>query len=119
VLPSCRPLLLKALRVLPLAGSGASTVRSWSMDFDWDPEKAARNLSKHGVSFVEASTAFSDPLSVTIDDPRHSWGEERFVLFGVSSRGRLLAIAHSDRDKTTRIISARLATRHEREQYES
>ncbi|HEX7672191.1 MAG TPA: BrnT family toxin, partial [Polyangiaceae bacterium] len=51
------------------------------MDFEWGPEKAAANLAKHGVSFEEASTAFGDPLSVTIDDPRHSVGEHRFVLF--------------------------------------
>ena len=48
------------------------------MRFDWDSEKASRNLTKHGVSFAEASTAFGDPLSVTIPDPRHSRGEERF-----------------------------------------
>jgi uncharacterized DUF497 family protein len=89
------------------------------MDFEWDPDKAARNLTKHGVSFEEASTEFGDPLSVTIDDPKHSVGEYRFVLFGLSGRGRLVAVSHVDRDGTTRIIGARLATRHEREQYES
>jgi uncharacterized DUF497 family protein len=57
-------------------------------------------------------------LSVTIPDPRHSEGEERFVLFGMSEQGRLLAVVHTDREGTTRIISARLMTRHEREQYE-
>jgi uncharacterized DUF497 family protein len=89
------------------------------MRFEWDSEKAARNVAKHGVSFAEASTAFADPLSVTIPDPRHSWDEERLVLFGVSRRGRLLAVFHTDRDGTTRVISARLMTRHEREQYET
>jgi uncharacterized DUF497 family protein len=54
------------------------------MNFEWDPDKADRNLEKHGVSFAEASTIFGDPLSVTISDPRHSEGEERFVLFGMS-----------------------------------
>jgi uncharacterized DUF497 family protein len=58
------------------------------MEFEWDPDKAARNRAKHGVSFDEASTAFGDPLSVTIDDPKHSVGEHRFVLFGLSDRGR-------------------------------
>ena len=77
------------------------------MRFEWDFEKAARNLAKHGVSFVEASTAFGDPLSVTIADPLHSLSEHRFVLFGMSERGRLLAVVHTDRDGTTRIISAR------------
>ena len=89
------------------------------MRFEWDAEKAARNLAKHGVSFAEASTAFDDPLSVTITDPRHSRAEERMVLFGMSRRGRLLAVFHTDRDGTTRLISARLMTRHEREQYEA
>lgn len=62
------------------------------MDFEWDLDKADRNLAKHGVSFAEASTTFGDPLSVTIADPLHSQGEERFVLFGMSDRGRLLAV---------------------------
>ena len=89
------------------------------MNFEWDPLKAAANLEKHGVSFAEASTAFGDALSVTIPDPRHSFGEERFVLFGMSTAGRLLAVAHTGRGGTTRIISARLMTRREREQYEA
>jgi uncharacterized protein len=89
------------------------------MQFEWDPEKAVRNHAKHGVTFAEAATAFGDPLSITIADPVHSRLEERFVLFGHSERGRLLAVAHVDRDGTSRIISARLATRHERQQYES
>ena len=89
------------------------------MRFEWDVEKAARNLAKHGVSFSEASTVFDDPLSVTIADPRHSWVEERLVLFGLSRRRRPLAVFHTDRAGTTRIISARLMTRHEREQYEA
>jgi uncharacterized DUF497 family protein len=89
------------------------------MRFEWDAEKATQNLAKHGVSFAEASTAFEDPLSVTIADPRHSWSEERLVLFGMSRRGRLLAVFHTDRVGTTRLISARLMTRHEREQYEA
>ena len=89
------------------------------MYFAWDPQKAGRNLATHGISFAEASTAFGDPLSVTIADPMHSVDEERFVLFGMSERGRLLVVVHTDLDETTRIISARVATRHEREQYES
>ena len=89
------------------------------MDFEWDRDKAARNVMRHRITFEEAVTAFGDPLSVTISDPRHSDGEHRFILFGLSERGRLLAISHVDRDGTTRIISARLATRHERKQYES
>jgi uncharacterized DUF497 family protein len=88
------------------------------MNFEWDPDKAERNLEKHGVSFAEASTLFGDPLSVTIPDPLHSQGEDRFVPFGMSERGRFLVVVHTDRENTTRIISARLMTRHERQQYE-
>lgn len=88
------------------------------MNFEWDSNKAAANLEKHGVSFEEASTAFGDPLSLTVDDPGHSGDEQRFVLLGLSFRGRLLVVAHTDRGDVVRIISARLATRRERRDYE-
>ncbi len=89
-----------------------------SLRFTWDPAKAAANLRKHGVSFIEASTAFADSLSATIPDPDHSVGEERFVLMGLSDRGRLLVVAHVERGDLIRIISARLASRRERKTYE-
>ncbi|MDZ7598147.1 MAG: BrnT family toxin [Desulfobacterales bacterium] len=63
--------------------------------FEWDPKKARKNIKTHGVSFDEASTAFRDPLSQTIDDPLHSEGENRFVLIGRSIQGRLLVIVHT------------------------
>jgi hypothetical protein len=63
--------------------------------FRWDSRKAAENLRKHRVSFTEATTVFDDPLSVTIPDPDHSIGEQRFLLLGTSTRGRLLVVAHS------------------------
>ena len=88
------------------------------MNFEWDPSKAASNLEKHGVSFDEAATAFTDPLSSTIADPDHSEGEERFLLLGLSFRGRLVVVAHTDRGEAVRLISARLATRRERQDYE-
>ena len=89
------------------------------MRFEWDPSKAAENLVKHGVSFEEAATVFRDTLSATGADPDHSFSEERFITFGISSDGRLLVVAHTDRDDDTiRIISARRATPHEREIYE-
>ncbi len=88
------------------------------MNFEWDPEKAEQNLAKHGVSFAEASTVFGDPLSIAIPDPRHSVDEDRYILFGMSERGRFLAVVHMDRGGTTRLISARLMTRNERAQYE-
>ncbi|MBU1208946.1 MAG: BrnT family toxin [Proteobacteria bacterium] len=86
--------------------------------FEWDPKKARRNLNIHGISFDEASTAFRDPLSGTIDDPLHSEDEERFVLIGQSQRGRLLVVVHTERGDRIRIISARLATNRERIRYE-
>ena len=88
------------------------------MRFEWDPEKAADNLAKHGVSFEEAATVFRDPLSATGSDPDHAFDEERFVTFGMSAHGRLLVVAHTDRDDTIRIISARPMTASERNIYE-
>jgi uncharacterized DUF497 family protein len=86
--------------------------------FEWDPFKAAHNIRKHGVGFQEAMTVFRDPLAVTFDDPDHSVEERRFVTIGLSSRGRLLFIAHTDREDRIRIISARQATRRETYAYE-
>ncbi|PYN25048.1 MAG: hypothetical protein DMF83_28230 [Acidobacteria bacterium] len=88
------------------------------MHFEWDRAKAEDNIAKHGVSFGEATTALRDPLSTTGVDPDHSFGEERFITFGVSTRGRLLVVAHTDHEDIIRIISAREATRTEREIYE-
>ena len=88
------------------------------MRFEWAPGKAAETLAKHGVSFEEAATVFRDVLSATGTDPDHSVDEERFVTFGISTRGRLLAIAQTDRDDTIRIVSARPATPSERKIYE-
>ena len=88
------------------------------MQFEWDPAKASENVAKHGVSFEEAATVFRDTLSVTGADPDHSLDEERFVIFGTSSSGRLLVVAHTECGDIIRIISARLATRGERKIYE-
>ena len=88
------------------------------MRFEWSALKAARNLRKHGVSFDEASSVFFDPLSATGDDPDHSLEERRFVIFGMSSSGRLLVVTHSEQYDAIRIITARLATRTERKLYE-
>jgi uncharacterized DUF497 family protein len=88
------------------------------MQFEWDREKAKKNLKKHRVSFDEAMTVFYDPLSATFNDPDHSIDEERFITIGYSSRDRLLVVAHTEREKTIRIISARTATAHERKRHE-
>lgn len=83
------------------------------MEFDWDVNKAVTNLKKHGVSFDEAASVFLDSLAVTGRDPDHSVGESRFITFGSSSLGRLLAVAHTYRAGLIRIISARRVTRSE------
>ena len=88
------------------------------MEFEWDPEKAARNLVKHGVSFQDAATVFGDPLAMTYYDPDHSETEDRYLTYGHSDSGRLLVVSHTDRDERIRIISARPMTRKERKQYE-
>ena len=89
------------------------------MRFSWGSRKAASNLSKHGVSFPEAVTVFGDQLARTIPDPDHSHGEFRFVTIGLSSSGRLLAVAHGEDADEVRVISVRLATKRERLDYES
>lgn len=88
------------------------------MKIEWDQKKAKLNLRKHRVSFEEAATALSDPMAATGADPDHSITEERYVTFGVSERGRLLVVAHTDEEETIRIISARIASKGERELYE-
>ena len=88
------------------------------MDFEWDDAKAESNERKHGVSFTEAMTIFADPLSVTGFDPRHADDEDRYLTMGSSVAGRLLVVSHTDRSDTVRIISARLATRRERKDFE-
>jgi len=86
--------------------------------FEWDPAKAAANLKKHRVAFHEAATVLEDPLSTTFPDETHSTEERRFVTIGASKRGRLLVVAHTERNDTIRIISARRATRREGAFYE-
>lgn len=89
-----------------------------ALRLEWDPEKAANNLLKHGVSFDEAVSVFADPLGKIVEDRRHSIGEQRFVLLGHSEQRHLLAIMFTDRGKVVRLISARTTTRHERRAYE-
>ena len=88
------------------------------MNFEWESEKAAENLERHGIAFEEAATAFGDPLSITIGDPDHSEAEDRFILLGMTFRGRLVVVVHTDRGENVRLISARLANRRERQSYE-
>jgi uncharacterized protein len=88
------------------------------MEFEWDKSKAAANLQKHGVSFEEAKTVFANSLAVIFDDETHSINEQREIIIGHSQQNLLLLICFTERSNTIRIISARLATRKEREDYE-
>jgi uncharacterized DUF497 family protein len=87
------------------------------LDFEWDADKANRNVEKHRVSFEEAATVFDDPMFITFIDDEHSVDEERHITIGLSRRGRLLMLAHVDRRDVIRILSARRATKKEEQFY--
>ena len=87
------------------------------MEFEWDAAKAASNRQKHGVSFEEAMTVFADPNASTFFDRAHSGAEERYITIGISDKGRLLVVSHTERNGKTRIISARKATKAEARNY--
>lgn len=89
------------------------------MQFEWDRNKASKNLKKHKVSFDEAMTVFYDPLSATFEDSDHAIDEQRYITVGCSAHSRLLVVSHTERDKNIRIISARVATAHERKRHEN
>lgn len=88
------------------------------LNFEWDEEKARENYRKHKVRFEEGLTVFSDPLTITIDDPDHSVDEQRYIDIGTSAKGRVLAVSYTERGSRIRIISCRRATPTERRQYE-
>lgn len=88
------------------------------MEFEWDKNKAEANLLKHEISFDEAKTVFNDPLYIDFYDPDHSDKEDRYIIIGESQRSRLLIVSYTEREHKTRLISAREATRREREYYE-
>ncbi len=87
--------------------------------FEWDPNKAAANVRKHGVQFSEALGVFSDDYAITIKDDESEADEQRFVTLGMGIKGRVLAVAYCYSGENIRIISARTAGRPEREQYEA
>lgn len=89
-----------------------------SLRFEWDTEKAAANLTKHGVSFEEGLTVFSDPLARIFDDEDHSIEQAREIIIGHSTQPRLLLVCSTARGASIRIFSARRATRRERQDYE-
>lgn len=88
------------------------------MIFEWDDIKSRANLKKHGISFEEARSVFSDPLSITVADPDHSDTEFRFIDIGMSEQSRLLVVSYTERRRNIRIISARRALPAERKWYE-
>ncbi len=87
-----------------------------AVSIEFDPAKAASNLAKHSVSFSHAEQALRDDMAVTIEDP-DSEGEQRFISLGMDALGRILVVVHTPRGESTRIISARKASRGEKEQY--
>ena len=95
------------------------------LNITWDDRKAQANVAKHGVTFAEASTVLLDPLALTVFDAAHSQHEERWFTLGTSSEGKLLAVSHTyhqseaSPEAEARIISARKASPHERQQYEN
>ena len=88
------------------------------MTFEWDERKAAANFKKHHVAFEEAASVFLNALAITFPDPDHSLEERREITLGYTMKGRLVFVSHCERGQGIRIISARVATRIERKQYE-
>jgi len=86
------------------------------LEFEWDDGKAAENVRNHGVSFAHAALAFRDPFAVEWIDLRESYGEERIILLGMTSK-QILTVVYTERDERIRIISARRATRNEQDHY--
>ncbi len=89
-----------------------------ALTFEWDEEKAYKNLKKHQMSFHEGATVFDDPAIATLYDSAHSEDEDRYISLGQSHQGRLLVISDTQRDECIRLISCRKATRRERKMYE-
>ena len=94
------------------------TVTLGGMTFEWNARKAAANLKKHGVTFEDGSSVFFDPFAITYPDPDHSLDERREVTLGYTMKEEMVFVSHCERGERIRIISARLATRTERRQYE-
>lgn len=85
--------------------------------FEWDYRKAESNVQEHGISFEEAVSVFADAMALTFSDSDHSETEHRSRTYGISNKGRLLVVVHTERKNNVRIISARKATRYEKTIY--
>lgn len=97
--------------------------KAFQYQFEWDPAKARRNLTKHGITFERAATVFLDPQALSLLDEEHSQDEKRWITLGLDRSGALLVVCHTYREETKtsariRLISARKATRNEIKQYE-
>ncbi|MCI0696468.1 BrnT family toxin [candidate division KSB1 bacterium] len=88
------------------------------LNFEWDEEKAKKNLRNHQVGFEDAKAVFNDPFLITFPDPEHAIGEQRYLNIGLSAKGRVLIVVHTERGGNIRIISCRKATTSERRDYE-
>ena len=108
----------RTIRACPPVVSPCEGWFSLGLHFEWDRRTALANAAKHAVTFVEAESVFADPLATTVDDPRHSREEGRYVVFGQSDWGSYLAVMFTDRGDAIRIVSARRMTSRERREYE-
>ena len=88
------------------------------LGFEWEGDKAEANLKKHKIGFEEAKTVFADPFAITIDDPKHSVDENRFMDIGTSAEGKILVVSYTEREGKIRLISCRKAVKTERKIYE-
>ena len=89
------------------------------LSFEWDENKNRSNVKKHGISFMEAATVFFDELAIVFDNPEHSFQEDRFLIIGLSSYGKLYVVIHCERSENViRIISARKASKAEAKIYQ-
>ena len=85
------------------------------MNFEWDDTKRKSNIKKHGIDFINAPMTF-DGYTLTIEDDRYDYGEERFITFGILE-GRVVVVVHTENDDSIRIISIRRATKYEEKAY--
>jgi len=88
------------------------------IEFEWDPDKAQRNLRRHQIAFEEAVTVFDDEFALIFEDEVHSFDEPRDILIGYSNHAHLLTVIFTERGQVVRLISARQATRNEKKRYE-
>ena len=88
------------------------------IEFEWDPVKADTNEANHGISFLEACEVFEDIQSSAVQDPDHSYEEDRYLIFGITRNGKFLVVSYTERNDRIRLISARKMTPRERKAYE-